>query len=419
MAFNPLKKVTERRYDTEFQEQFQERLRSLADLPAGTSTPYLTVSLDWRPSGSDPEYRGAIQQFDHHANRLRQEHWPRGETFDSLSADIDRIRAWFENEADPAARGVFIVANSGAGVFQAIPLGLPLRDRVSAGPTPALMSLARLDEDNPTYAVLLADQQKARLSMVNQAHRVEGLHMKSSDYPRKQQTGGWSQRRFQQRADERILALARQIAEETEQYLIERDIDTLIIAGDEIITGALDRVMSGELAGRVAARIRLDIEATGAEILDATLPIAAKAEADRELSAVVAASDLVGGGHRAASGSAEVIEALASGRVRELIINEDFHEDGWADFEHGRYGVGENRDVFTGGAEPVVASPIDVEEEMVRLAIRTGAEIDVIHAGVPVPLDADAPTPDAGSIPRSPAAERLDKLGGVAAILRY
>lgn len=419
MAFSPVRRMREDQFETSVQEELDNVLRELADLPEAPSTPYLTVSLDWRPSGADPEYRGAIQYFEQQARRIQEEYWPRGDVFDSISVDILRIRDWLSSEVDPATRGLFIVANSGQDVFEAISVGIPLENSVVFGPIPALGSLARLDEDNPTYAVLLSDQQQSYLSLITQAHRVEQLTMVSSDYPRKQATGGWSQRRFQQRADERLMALARQISSESERYLDENEVDMLIVAGDEVITGALDRTMSESLADRVIDRIRLDIDATGEQILETTLPIARKAEAERELASAQAVADAVGQGGTAVAGPEQVIEALAQNRVSDLIMNEDFHESGWADFENHRYGVGEQRGVLAGVVDEVTVQPVLIEQEMVRLAIKQNAGIDIIHTGVPVTAERDDQLPDAGEIPRSDAARMLDQLGGVAALLRY
>lgn len=420
MAFNPVKRVRERTYPTSVQAELAKRLRELAELPPEGATPYLTASLDWRPSGSDPEYRAAMQQFDQEARRIQKEYWPRGDVFDSLGADIEKIQEWLRREVDPASKGVFIVANSGKDVFEAITLGMPLKTTITAGPIPSLLSLARLDEDNPSYAVLLADQQNAYLTVISQAHRVEELAMASSDFPRKQASGGWSQRRFQQRADERIMALGRQISEETQQYLMDRGIEMLIIAGDDVITGVLDRTMPDDLKDLVVDTIRLDIQATTEQIIEATMPIAERAEAEREMMSVQAVADMAGAGGTAVTGSAEVLEMLSHGRVTHLVLNEDFHEDGWADFTHQRYGAGDRRDVLAAVDENFDVLPIIVEEEMVRLAIQHGAEIDVIHTRVPLnDDDPDRTLPNAGEIPRSEAARLLDTLGGVGAVLRY
>lgn len=419
MAFNPVKSIRERRYATTMQAELAEKLTTMATLPPTSDTPYLTVSLDWRPSGSDPEYRGALQMFEQEAARLQQEHWPRGPVFDSLGADILRIRSWLTNDVDPSTKGILIVANSGADVFETISLGLPLENRVVSGAVPALLPLARLDEDNPTYAVLLADQQNAYLSLISQAHRVEELAMASSDYPRKQATGGWSQRRFQQRADERIMALGRQISAEVQQYLEQRGIEMLILAGDDVITSVFDRTMSEGLKARVIDRIRLDIHATTEEIIEATLPIAERAEAARELASAKTVVEAIKSGRTAAAGSDDVFAALVQGKVSSLIMNEDFHEGGWADFVNHRYGAGDRGDVFDQFPGEFKAEPILVEDEIVRLAIQNGAEIDIIHTGVKIERLPNEQLPDAGEMPRSEAASLLDKLGGVAAMLRY
>jgi hypothetical protein len=419
MAFNPVKRVRERRYPTEMHAQLAEKLRDMAELPPQTATPYLTVSLDWRPSGSDPEYRGAMQMFERETKRLHEEHWPRGEIFDSIGADIERIREWLTNDLDPAMKGVLIVANHGADVFETISLGMPLGNRVVAGPVPALLPLARLDEDNPSYAVLLADQQNAYLSIISQAHRVEELAMASSDYPRKQATGGWSQRRFQQRADERIEALGRQISNEVQQYLDDRGIDMLIVAGDEVITSVFDRTMPDALRERVIDTIRLDIQATTAEVVDATLPLAERAEAERELESARMVVEAIGQGSTAVAGADGVLAALVQGKVTSLVMNEDYHEAGWADFVNQRYGAGDRGDVFDGLPDEFVASPIIVEDEMVRLAILNGAEIDIIHTGVEIERGPNDQLPDAGQMPRSEASKLLDGHGGVAALVRY
>lgn len=419
MGFRPVRRTAERTYPTAQQAELAERLSALAELPPARTAPYLTISLDWRPSGADPEVRPALQRFEHEAHRLHQMYWPRGPVYGSLGADIERIRQWLSREVDPSSHGVFVVANHSIEVFETVELGLPLETRVAAGSVPALKALACLDEDHPTYAVLLADQQQASVSLIAQSRRIEALTLTSADYPRKQQSGGWSQRRFQQRADERLMALAREIAAESEQYLRDRGVDELIIAGDEVITGSLERTMSDSLRSTVIAMIRLDIDATEREILDATIPIATAAERDRELAAVTNVRDRIGAGNGAVGGSADVLEALAAGRVWELVLNEDFHEDGWADFDNGRYGVGALADVFGTGEIAFEAFPIDIEEEMIRLAILSGASIDVIHTSVPVRTQDDGAIPDGGEIPRSEAARELDNHGGVAALLRY
>jgi peptide subunit release factor 1 (eRF1) len=158
----------------------------------------------------------------------------------------------------------------------------------------------------------------------------------------------------------------------------------LIVAGGDLITGELDRTMPEDLKDLIIETIRLDMQATTEEIVDVTLPLAEQAGAERERTSVETVADIAQSGGAAVTGSAKVLDMLVQGRVSHLVINEDFHEDGWVDFVQQRYGAGENRDVFAGAADKFEVVPIIVEEEMVRLAIRSGAEIHVIHTVVPM-----------------------------------
>ena len=261
MATDPIRRIRSRVHETAFDLDIRSTLRRLAALPPSPDVPYLTVSLDWRPEGSvparvplgdvQPSQRRTLPRFETISSRpsrqeverllgeLISDFGPRGEAFDSLTADIARLGDVLD-EVDPAARGLFVVACSARGVFEELSLGLPVPTRAAVGPTPALSVLARLDDDYPPYAVLLADQHQATLSFITQAVVSESVSLDSSGYPRKQKQGGLNQRRYQNRADERVAAFARGIADETRKALDETGIGMLIIAGDEVMTSALD-----------------------------------------------------------------------------------------------------------------------------------------------------------------------------------
>jgi hypothetical protein len=179
--------------------------------------PYLTVSLDWRPAGESPareapddvrrsEERSEQEEsvsrrpgrlvFERQIPEIIAEYGPRGEIFASLSADAERIREYIAADVDPSAQGVVIVACSARDVFEPLALGVPVPTNISLGPTPVLHEVARVIDDNPTYAVLLADQKDAVLSFIRYAQTTRSVEMEASGFPRHQQQGGWSQRRY-------------------------------------------------------------------------------------------------------------------------------------------------------------------------------------------------------------------------------
>src|SRR5690606_29018893 len=104
-----------------------------------------------------------------------------------------------------------------------------------------LTPLAKQIDDHPAYMVLLADQQEATIALIRRARRGRTVWLEGTDYPKRTQRGGESQARYQRRVDERINAFARHIADETLRALQREEVDTLIVAGDEVITSALNR----------------------------------------------------------------------------------------------------------------------------------------------------------------------------------
>lgn len=442
MATDPIQAIRERAHDTPHDLDVWRTLLDLAALPPSTEAPYLSLSLDWRPAGDDPGRTPAVeprpserrarrneegvsrrpsrQQIERELAELVTAHGPRGDVFDSVSSDAERITDFLDNELDPAAQGVFIVACSANGVFTPLVLGVPLPTQLVVAPTPALGALAWLVDDHPTYGILLADQHTATLSLITQATMGHTLDLDSTGYPRKQKQGGWSQRRFQARADERVDAFARGIADEVQTVLDDASVTMLVVAGDEVITSALDAMFHPSVKERIIDTIRLDIGASEGEIIAATLPIVERAEREREVKAVNDLQDGIGAGSLGAGGAEATLSALQGGQAAALVVVDDFAAPGWADYSMPLYGVGPVPAEHPAGGNPADITPVALEEELIRLALQTGAAVQIVHTAVPVGSAAEGEIPEAGSAPpRTEAALALDELGGVGALLRF
>lgn len=421
MATDPIRSIRRHEHPTTFDFDLRDALRRLAALPPSAEVPYLTLSLDWRPEGSKPGKRPAREQFAREAAQVVARFWPRGAAFDSVSADIERIQTSLDEELDPEAQGVFVVACHAQGVFDLLPLGIPVRTRLSVAATSALSVLARLEEDYPSYAVLLADQHEAVLTVFTQSAMNQSVSLRSSEYPRKQQAGGWSQRRFQARADERVAAFAKGIAAETRAFLEATGVTTmLILAGDEIMTSALDAELHQTVKDRIIRTLRLDMDASPDALVAATLPLVEQRERDREAERVDDLRDQLGAGGLAVAGIEAVLTSLHYGQVMTVVLNDDFRMSGWADYAMHVYGVEAPPGSHPLGEDVSAVIPISLEEEVVRLAVQHGAAIDFVHTSVPVTEQPGGDIPRAGQPqPRSAPAAALDALGGIGALLRF
>jgi len=420
VATDPVRQIHEDETDSSYDLDLQGTLERLAAAPPSTDAPYLTVSLDWRPEGSQPHTRYARQVFAEQMEAIIGDYEPHTLAHDSLTADIERISGWLDGQVEPSAHGVFIVACLNTGVFEALALNIPVETRVVIGPTPALAMLGRLADDYASFAVILADQHDGSISFYSQTSREYGVTIKGSDYPRYHQQGSFSQRRSQNRASESVDVFAQAIAEETRKALEDHPVEIIVLAGDETITSALNDALHQSIRERVIGVVPVDIRANTDELLEAILPLVAEAERKQELDAVGRVNDGQGPGGHAASGAEDVLIALQSGQVMTLVMNDDFHGHGWADFTLPVYGTGAPPKTHPAGGEADQIVEVALEEEIIRLAVQTGADIEIVHTSVPVDTDPDAPIRKAGDdFPRSEAAQALDQFGGVGAILRF
>jgi hypothetical protein len=443
MATDPVELMHTLEHETPLAIDLPATLARLAALPPSTAAPYLTVGLDWRPEGSAPgrlpppepkrserrarrddegaPRRPAWQEMRRDLDELVAAHGPRGDAFDSLVADVARLSTYLETELDPAAKGVVVVACHHQDVFEPVPLDIPVATGFSVGSIPSLCALVAA-ANAPRYAVLVADQREALLWLMARQTWERGVQIEASDYPRKQQQGGWSQRRYQARADERVEAFARTIAEETRRALAKGGVSIpyLILAADEPMFSALNAELHQTVSERIVGRIHLSPDAGGTDVAAEAEPLVDAAERKRELETVQAVTDGVGAGSRGVAGATGTLTALETGQVMTLVMNDDFAGPGWADYTLPLYGIGEPPREHPAAGDRANIVSTALADEVVRLALLTGATVELVRTAVAVGEEELANVPDAEApSPRADAARMLDELGGIGAVLRF
>jgi peptide chain release factor subunit 1 len=379
MATDPVQNISIEEYDSGFSTNLGAALRELGRLAPSLGAPYLSVYLDWRPDGQRPQRRSARTLFENRADELLDGYPEDREERAGLERDIERVREFLNNDLDPAVHGVIIIANDAMHVFEPFVLALPVETSVSLGPTPSLRKLTQAVEDYPRYAVLLADQQDAILTIINRASRIASVEIQGDDMVHHHKQGGWSQRRFQARHEARRASFARAIAEETRRALSDGGIDMLVLAGGEVMTSALNAEFHDEVKKRIVGTLNLDIRTSQSELIDATTPIVERAERKREFEIVQAVLDEAGAGNRGVLGIDDTLEALQRGQVMTLVMSSQFDMPGWADYTLDLYGAGPPPAAHPAGGNLADLRKTNLTEELIRLTIVTDAEGEIIH----------------------------------------
>jgi hypothetical protein len=121
-------------------------------------------------------------------------------------------------------------------------------------PVPHVLPIVRWRQSEPPYVVALTDRTGADLYGFRRGApelhgEVEGEH----DVIRKVQAGGWSQRRYQQRAEDSWAGNAEQVAERVTELVDRIEAKLLVVAGDVRAV----QLLQGSLPGRVQALVHV------------------------------------------------------------------------------------------------------------------------------------------------------------------
>lgn len=442
MATDPVRRVRAFEQESTVVTDLTAALTRLAALPPHGDAPMLTVSVDLSIEGSDPgrvppptpkrsqeramrhepgsPKRPGWQQVQRELETMLASQGPRGEKLEHLTADVARISAFVENDLDPTARGLFVVASDRHGVFEPIVLDVPLPSSLVVESIPALRPLVHASEDYPSYAVVNADQQEANIWLIERNTWSENVQFESSAYPRHQASGALNQQRYQRRADERVEAFARSIADQLSRIFLESSAppEYLILSAEEPMSSAISSQLHPEVSARSLGTLTLLPTASAQDIAVAAAPVVEAEERRQEREAVQQVQDGVGAQTLGIAGAVDTLRALAAGQVRTLVMNDDFSNDGWADYTFPLFGIGPVPDEHPAGGDPTNLVVTKLEDEAVRLALLNGGSVELVKTSEPISGDMEVPRA-LDEMPRTDAAKALDALGGIGAILRY
>jgi Bacterial archaeo-eukaryotic release factor family 2 len=345
----------------------------LAEVVAGRG-PFLTVQLT-----TESHIDNAAQRSEQRWKAVRDEALAQGAPEEVLAA-IDPVIADAHLESD----GLGVVATPHGLLHVEHGPRLPNdRDLVRWGPLPSLLPLVAWRQRQPAYVTVLVDRQGADLT----GYRREGpeLHREAGgdDFPiRKPNAGGWSQRRYQERAEHTWERNAADVADQVARLARRVDARLVVAAGDQRAVTLLRESLPGELVERFQV-VSGGRSADGSEPLfeeEAQVAVELAVNADTD-AALEKFREEMGQGDRAAEGVAATLSALAMAAVDLLLIAPDDPDDArTAWFGPEPVHVATTTDDLRGMGvnAPIEGRLVDVA---VRAALATGAGIRIVEPG--------------------------------------
>ncbi|HEY8290842.1 MAG TPA: host attachment protein [Thermomicrobiales bacterium] len=413
--------ISDTRPDMPRTTTLHDDLMDLAQRAPDPERPYLTVALDYRPDGTQPNRRPGLLWLKEREQELAEELGPRGPAFDALTEGMQRLHADLDGLENGPPQGIIFVAQPATGDFRTIPLAVPVGNSARVAPGPMLTPLARLVHAYPPFALLLADSKQAFLHTFALGTWEREVTMESAYTHLKAGAVGnkMIERKALNAVEQQLENFAKAIAEETRRILDEDGVRQLIIAADDQLTATLRDHFLKELDAKVIGTIAADIRATPADLLALALPVVAAARRAREEEIVqrLTTAALSRGG-LGVFGVTETLAGLQAGQVQDLILADDFHAPGWVDDTLEMAGAGAPPLEHPAGGDRAALRAVELTDEMVHRALRTGGTVSFITMrDQEVHEDANEAEETRGE--RQGAPHVLQEHGGIGAILRF
>jgi peptide subunit release factor 1 (eRF1) len=296
-------------------QPLSQRLEMLAALEP-SPFPVLSLYLRLAPAqnGREDYHQFLRKVFSERAKALPEQSSDR-ESFDK---DVKRIQEHLENTDGIAGQALAIFASSGSDLFEAIPLEAPIGEHsLFISSVPHLYPLARLIENYPRYAAVMLDTNKARIFVFGAAaERDEKI---VGEKTRRTSKGGWSQARYQRRADNFHTHHIKEVVDTLDKIVREEDIQHVVVAGADVAMPILREQLPKELADKI---VEIDPHEDGEDGSFVARTVAALREKDAEtdVEKVQELMDAWRSGGLGVAGPEATLSAFQIGQVDELII---------------------------------------------------------------------------------------------------
>lgn len=331
-------------------------LNRLADYESDSAS-VVSVYLDLKPEQP-------AQHFNAFLDGAMREH-------EGAVQEIERIRAFLENEKPPS-RGLAIFSSSGEpGLFETVPFEASIGGHsLYIDREPHVFPLERLADQNQSYAALLVNTNAARLYVFSAGAAERQIVVKNKKGKRVS-AGGWSQARYQRRVENLHIKHMKEVAEAVERLVREEEIARILVAGDDVAMPLLREQLTPATVELLTEVGGVDMKTPEAEVFRVTVEAFRDADQQSDQERVDALLDAYRSGGLATVGLTGVRTALERGQVDRLLVpatpSTSVADQVSADAK------------MTGPKEQRSELDEAAIEELVTLARRTDAEITFIE----------------------------------------
>src|SRR5687768_4477663 len=317
----------------------------------------VSVYLDVKPEQPAQPYKTFLQA-------ARSDH-------EDAAAEFDKIESYLEAEKPTSQALAIFCALGEPALFETVALEAPLGGhRLYIDREPHVFPLERLADQYQSYAALLVNTNTARLYVFSAGAAERQVTVKNKKGKRVS-AGGWSQARYQRRAENLHTKHMKEVADAVERLVREEQIARVLVAGDDVALPLLRDQLSPATRELLIEVGGVDIKTPEAEVFRITLDAFREADQQNDEEHIEALLNAYRSGGLATVGLAGVRAALERGQVDRLLVP--------ATPSTGSADRASSEADGTGPKEQRSQLDEAAIEELVTLARRTDAEITFIE----------------------------------------
>jgi peptide subunit release factor 1 (eRF1) len=280
--------------------------------------PFISLYLSLAPNqhGREDYHQFVRKVLKDRAKGFREES-PERQSFDH---DAERISQYLESSVDQAWNGLAIFASAGTERFDVIPLEAPLdQHELFIGSVPHLYPLAKVIDAYPRYAAVALDTNKARIIVFSLAAAERDEQIRN-EKTRRSQKGGWSQARYQRRAENFHLHHVKEVVDTLDRIVREENIDHIVVESEEVALPIFKEQLPKHLEEKIVDVITFQRDADDSNVLARTLAALRAKDAETDAEKVEELMNAWQSGGLGVAGPEATLSALQLGQVDELLI---------------------------------------------------------------------------------------------------
>jgi len=289
------------------------------------------------------------------------------EVVTAVHEDLRRIANWVERDLDrTTTRGVAAFSCEALGRFEAFPLSRPVRNQVVVGPGPDVAQLCAALSWEQRTLVVAVDRQASRMIRLD-GDRIEELEAPVDAIERQVDTDveiGSFERRHEEFARQHYRHVARAVADDLEVWRAT----AVVLSGQDDSVSHLERYLPEHVVTLVKGRLRLPVASGTSDLARDAVEVVSAAEKARRHKLARQVRERAAEGAAAVAGLGPVMEALGTGRVGTLLVEEGFDVPGIRCPDCGQLAPEESSCPRCGGAPMAVERLVDaaVNEALVH-----------------------------------------------------